>query len=68
MQQKIMYECGCFASGDNVATSCPIHGDGILQTCVHVDSCGMSKMVGGFPMCYNPFEPIGHVCKDCAEE
>jgi len=31
-------------------------------------SCGMSKMVGGFPMCYNPFEPIGHVCKDCAEE
>ena len=26
-----MYECGCTAAGDNIASFCPIHGQPILR-------------------------------------
>jgi hypothetical protein len=64
MQQKIVYECGCTTGGDNVAASCPVHGYSILQPCKHIDSCDMSEIIGGFPMCYNPFDSMRNVCKD----
>lgn len=64
LNNKVMYECGCFASGDNIAAHCPVHGYTILQLCEHVDSCGMSDSLGGFPECYNPFRSMTHVCKE----
>jgi len=28
MVERILYDCGCYASGDNVANKCAIHGCG----------------------------------------
>ena len=62
MHNKVIYECGCMAAGDNVASSCPIHGKPILRTCKYVDTCETCKLHEGFPICYAPWEN-GPTCK-----
>ncbi len=36
--EKIIYKCGCYASGDNVSDKCPIHGDIISNDTLEVNA------------------------------
>ena len=55
-QKKIMYECGCVAGGDNIASFCPMHGYPIVKMCAYVDTCKLSAIFGGFPTCYDSWQ------------
>ena len=35
--EKVIYKCGCYASGDNVSDKCPIHGNVISKDAIEVN-------------------------------
>lgn len=73
--KSVIYNCGCSASGDNIATFCPIHNDKIICVAaeapdkdVHTEHCcikhGCKYRDEDCPVA-NGQKPASFDCEDC---